>query len=75
MKRLLRFFLKVVIIVVLDIIILCLFWFSALQWFWNDLSLSLQIGSLLFLGVIMFFCDKFVLDTSKVEKNNAINKP
>jgi uncharacterized membrane protein YuzA (DUF378 family) len=68
MKRLLRIAIKLVILGALDIIILALFWFGLLSHFWNDMSFSSKIGAWFFLGILIIFCDNFVLDAAKVEK-------
>jgi cell division protein FtsW (lipid II flippase) len=68
MKRLLRILIKLVILGALDLIILALFWFGILRLFWYDFNLSQQIGSWVIIGILIIFCDNFVLDAAKVEK-------
>ena len=68
MKRLLRILIKLAILGALDLIILALFWFGILRLFWYDFNLSQQIGSWVIIGILIIFCDNFVLDAAKVEK-------
>ena len=71
MKRLLRILIKLVILGALDLIILALFWFGILRLFWYDMSFSSRIGAWVIIGILIIFCDNFVLDAAKVEKGSG----